>query len=129
MALSISEVAQRTGLSIYTLRYYDELGLLPQVKRAENGHRVFDEDVLGWINIIKCLRATQMPLAEMQRFTQLAHQDANTFAQQRALLEAHRREVEQRMCEVEAAIAMIDHKIQYMRKAEMNDTDTENAAE
>lgn len=118
MALTIGEVAQLSGLSIYTLRYYDELGLLPQVKRAGNGHRVFDEAVLGWIHILKCLRATQMSLADMQRFTQLAHQDVETFRQQRELLEAHRREVAQRMDEVEAAIALIDHKIAYMREAE-----------
>lgn len=118
MALTIGEVAQQTGLSIHTLRYYDELGLLPHVSRADNGHRVFAEDVLGWINIIKCLRATQMPLAELQRFTVLAHQDIDTITQQRELLEAHRQEVRQRMAEVEAAIALIDHKIDYMREVE-----------
>jgi MerR family transcriptional regulator, aldehyde-responsive regulator len=118
MLLSIGEVAHQTGLSIHTLRYYDELGLLPRVKRAENGHRVFDEDVLGWIHIIKCLRATKMPLSDIQRFTLLAHQDMDTITQQRELLEAHRREVSQRMEEIEAAIALIDHKIQYMREAE-----------
>lgn len=119
MELSISEVAHLTGLSIHTLRYYDELGLLPQVKRARNGHRVFGEDVLGWIHVIKCLRATQMPLSEMQRFTQLAHQDMNTLAQQRELLETHRREVEERMREVEMAIALIDDKIHHLREAEL----------
>lgn len=118
MSLSIGEVAQQTGLSIYTLRYYDELGLLPQVKRAENGHRVFDQDVLGWIYILKCLRATQMSLSDMQRFTRLAHQNIDTITQQRELLEAHRREIEQRMCEVEAAIALIDDKIRHMRETE-----------
>ena len=118
MMLSIGEVARQTGLSIYTLRYYDELGLLPEVKRLDNGHRVFDEDVLGWINVLKCLRATQMPLADIQCFTQLAQQGVVTIAQQRALLEAHRREVERRMGEVEEAIALIDHKIEYMREME-----------
>jgi DNA-binding transcriptional MerR regulator len=118
MALSIGEVAQLTGLSIYTLRYYDELGLLPQVTRAENGRRVFGDEVVGWIGIIKCLRATQMPLSNMQRFTQLAHQDIDTITQQREMLEAHRREIAQRMVEVEEAIALIDHKIQYMRETE-----------
>jgi DNA-binding transcriptional MerR regulator len=118
MALSIGEVAQLTGLSIYTLRYYDELGLLPQVTRSENGRRVFGDEVVGWINMIKCLRATQMPLSNMQRFTQLAHQDIDTITQQREMLEAHRLEIAQRMREVEAAIALIDDKIQYMRTTE-----------
>lgn len=122
MALSIGEVADLTGLSIYTLRYYDELGLLPQVKRAENGHRLFDEEGVGWIHIIKCLRATHMSLSDIQRFTQLAHQESDTIAQQRALLEVHRREVEQRMCEVQAAIALIDDKIHHMRETEARKT-------
>jgi hypothetical protein len=55
----------------------------------------------------------------MQRFTQLAHQGIDTIRQQRALLEAHRREIEQRMGEVEAAIALIDHKISYMQAMEV----------
>jgi DNA-binding transcriptional MerR regulator len=111
-------VSHLTGLSIYTLRYYDELGLLPHVRRLDNGRRVFAQGVLGWIDMIKCLRATQMPLSEMQLFTQLAHQDMNTITQQRELLEEHRREIAQHMDEVEAAIEMIDHKIQYMREVE-----------
>jgi DNA-binding transcriptional MerR regulator len=122
MSLSIGEVADLTGLSIYTLRYYDELGLLPQVRRAENGHRLFDEEVVGWIHIIKCLRATHMSLSDIQRFTHLAHQESDTIAQQRALLEAHRREAEQRMCEVQAAIRLIDDKIQHMRETEAKKT-------
>jgi len=117
MSLSIGKVADATGLSIHTLRYYDELGLLPQVRRAKNGHRLFDEDVLGWINILKCLRATQMPLAEMQNYTQLYQQGLDAIGQQRELLEAHRREVAQRMCEVEAAIKLLDEKIAYLQEA------------
>jgi DNA-binding transcriptional MerR regulator len=115
---SIGEVAHLTGLSIYTLRYYDELGLLPQVRRAENGHRVFDEEIVGWVHIIKCLRATHISLSDIQRFTELAYQGGDTITQQRALLEAHRREIEQCMSEVNAAIALIDDKIRHMRETE-----------
>jgi DNA-binding transcriptional MerR regulator len=114
MSLSIGKVAEKTGLSVHTLRYYDALGLLPQLKRAENGHRVFDEDFLGWINMLKCLRATQMPLAEMQAYAQLYLQGPEAAEAQRALLEAHRQEVAQHMAEVEAAIRLLDHKIAYL---------------
>jgi DNA-binding transcriptional MerR regulator len=124
-ALSIGEVAELTGLTIYTLRYYDELGLLPQVKRAQNGRRLFGDDVVGWIDMIKCLRATQMPLSDMQRFTHLAHQDIDTITQQRELLEAHRREIALRMEEVEAAIARIDDKIRYMKEREVEKSNIE----
>jgi hypothetical protein len=63
-----------------------------------------------------------MSLSDIQRFTHLAHQEGDTIAQQLSLLEAHRREVEQRMCEVQAAIALIDDKIQHMRETEAETT-------
>lgn len=116
MPLSIGEVARLTGLTIHTLRYYDDCGLLPQVERADNGHRRFDEDDLGWIEILKCLRATDMPLADMQRFTQLVAQGPSTAGQRRDLLEAHRRMVEARQRETEAALARIDEKIKHYRE-------------
>lgn len=76
--MSISEVARLTGLSIHTLRYYDECGLLPQVQRTASDHRQFDETDLDWIDILKCLRATEMPLADIQRFTELVQQGMHT---------------------------------------------------
>ncbi len=127
MALTIGDVARLTGLSIHTLRYYDERGLLPQVERAENGHRVFDADDLDWIEILKCLRATEMPLTEMQRFTQLVQDGPVTASQRRALLEAHRREVEARMQEIETALVRIDEKITHYREMERHTTEAEQA--
>lgn len=127
MALSIGDVARLTGLSIHTLRYYDERGLLPQVKRAENGHRVFDADDLDWIDILKCLRATEMPLADIQRFTRLVQDGPETASQRRTLLKAHRRAVEARMHQIESALVRIDEKIGHYRKMESREIDAEKA--
>jgi MerR family transcriptional regulator, aldehyde-responsive regulator len=122
MTLSIGDVARLTGLSIHTLRYYDERGLLPQVKRAENGHRIFDADDLDWIDILKCLRATEMPLAEMQRFTQLVQVGPTTAGQRRALLEEHRQAVEARLREIQTALVRIDEKIDTYRQMTSHET-------
>ncbi|NJL56168.1 MerR family transcriptional regulator [bacterium] len=72
------------------MRYYDECGLLPQVQRTASGHRQFDETDLDWIDILKCLRATEIPLADIQRFTELVQQGMHTAAERRQLLEQHR---------------------------------------
>jgi hypothetical protein len=56
--LTISEVAERTGLTRHTLRYYERDGLMLGVGRASSGHRRYSERDLGWIELITKLRAT-----------------------------------------------------------------------
>ena len=43
MSLQISQLANETGLSIHTLRYYEKEGIFPPVKRNENGIRIYDQ--------------------------------------------------------------------------------------
>src|SRR6266568_4461292 len=62
---SIQQVADRTGLSIHTLRYYEQIGLLVSIYRLPNGHRRYSEANIRWIAFIKCLRAAGMPLVEI----------------------------------------------------------------
>lgn len=92
--------------------------MLPQVRRTSSGHRLFNEDDLDWIDILKCLRATEMPLADIQRFTELVQQGAQTASERRQLLETHREAVLQRQREIERAIERIDEKISHYRQAE-----------
>ena len=60
--LTIAEVAERTGLTRHTLRYYERDGLMLGVGRAGSGHRRYSERDLGWIELITKLRATGMPI-------------------------------------------------------------------
>jgi len=69
--LTISEVAERTGLTRHTLRYYERDGLMLGVGRAGSGHRRYSERDLGWIELITKLRATGMPIREVRRYAEL----------------------------------------------------------
>ncbi len=67
-AYSISQAAERTGLTAHTLRYYERDGLmLGEVDRSTTGHRRYTERDLGWITMITRLRATGMPIREVGR--------------------------------------------------------------
>src|SRR5260370_8499802 len=90
---SIQQAAQRTGLRHHTLRHYERLGLLIYVYPLPNGHRRYDEGDLRWIDLLKCLRASAMPLSEMQRFAEITRQGTSTASERRELVEAHRRKV------------------------------------
>src|SRR6478672_9395442 len=65
--VKIGEVARRTGLSVRTLRYYEEIGLLPPTERRAGGHRVYDRSDLERLYRIGLLRQIGTPLAEIAR--------------------------------------------------------------
>jgi len=64
--LTIREVCERTGLSPRTVRYYEELGLLPGVRRRAAGRRVYGADELERLRFIQRLKALGLALAEIR---------------------------------------------------------------
>ena len=71
------------GISIYTLRYYEKIGLLKFVKRDENGIREFEPNDLIAISMTIYLRKTGMPLKEIKNYLQLAENGIDTVEQAR----------------------------------------------
>jgi DNA-binding transcriptional MerR regulator len=61
----IAELCERTGLSPRTVRYYEELGLLPDVRRRAGGRRVYGEPELARLRFIGRLKALGLSLAEI----------------------------------------------------------------
>lgn len=111
--LSIQQVAARTGLSDHTLRYYERIGLMDAVGRASSGHRRYTESDLEWITLLIRLRATGMPIVEMQRFAQLVRQGEDTIAERLQLLEAHPRALQKQAEAIHLTLAVLDEKIAY----------------
>ena len=71
MSYSIKEVADMMGVTTSTLRYYDQEGLLPDVKR-KNGIRVFEEKDFPWLRVLNCLKNTNMPIRKIKEYVDLA---------------------------------------------------------
>ncbi|MGO4454974.1 MerR family transcriptional regulator [Arthrobacter sp. RAF14] len=112
MSFTIAEVAERTGLSQHTLRYYERDGLLPrEVGRASSGRRTYSEQDVNGILMIARLRATGMPIAEVRRYAQLVRDgDASVPARLSLLLE-HREHVLAQLRQVQENLAAIEAKI------------------
>jgi DNA-binding transcriptional MerR regulator len=121
--LTVQEASDKTGLSAHTIRYYERIGLLPSIERASNGHRRYSADDIGWIEFLKCLRSTGMPISEMQRYVELQQEGDSTFQDRLALLEAHRRRIKIKIRELNNFLERIEGKIGYyqeMKKQQMN---------
>ena len=71
MRYSPGQVAEQTGFSLDTLRYYERIGLLDGIERNSGGQRVFTEGDVAWLRILRCLRDTGMPIQRMVRYAEL----------------------------------------------------------
>jgi DNA-binding transcriptional MerR regulator len=110
-SLTIAEVAALSGLSAHTLRYYERIGLLDPVARVHGGQRRYDAEDLAWLAFLQRLRATGMPIRHMQRYAELRRRGDSTLAARRAVLEAHRDEVLERIAELQRDLATVTDKI------------------
>ncbi|WP_431947146.1 MerR family transcriptional regulator [Actinacidiphila sp. bgisy167] len=108
---TISEVADITGLSAHTLRWYERIGLMPHVDRSATGQRRFTNRDLDWLAFVGKLRLTGMPVADMVRYAELVRLGDQTLCARRELLESTRRDVRRRIAELRDTLAVLDHKI------------------
>ena len=113
--LTVQQAADKTGLSAHTIRYYERIGLIPHIERAANGHRRYTEDDIGWIEFLKCLRSTGMPISEMQRYVELQQEGDATLHDRLAVLEAHGRRIKAKIQELNVFLARIECKLDYYR--------------
>lgn len=109
--LAIGEIAAATGLSAHTLRYYEDQGLIPMVRRNGAGHRRYRPEHVRWIGLLDRLRVSGMSIARMRDYVELAVRGDETAAERHALLEAHEADIDDRIAELEACRAIVRAKI------------------
>ncbi|MEY9964947.1 DNA-binding transcriptional MerR regulator [Streptacidiphilus sp. MAP12-16] len=117
--LTPAETVERSGFSLDTLRYYERIGLLTDVGRSPSGHRRFTAEDLQWLGILRCLRDTGMPIAEMRRYADLARcGDPKSLAERIALLEKHDTTVEEQVALLRAQQQHLREKIRYYQSVQ-----------
>ena len=115
---TIRTMAEQSGMTAHTLRYYERVGLIQPVGRARNGHRRYSEADAAWLNFLHCMRATNMPIREMQRYAALREMGEPTIEQRRQLLEEHQRTITSQIQALERALALLTYKINNYRQIE-----------
>ncbi|GLZ04256.1 MerR family transcriptional regulator [Actinomadura sp. NBRC 104412] len=108
---SPGQAAEKSGFSIDTLRYYEKIGLLEGIARSASGRRLFSEDDLAWLHMLRCLRDTGMPIAEMRRYAELVRGGDGTLRDRLALLREHDRRVEEQIARLRTQQGHIRWKI------------------
>jgi DNA-binding transcriptional MerR regulator len=111
-------MAERCGMTAHTLRYYERVGLIQPVGRARNGHRRYSDADEAWLQFLHCMRATSMPIREMQRYAALREMGEQTTLERRKLLEDHQAAIAAQIGALQQAHALLTHKIANYRKLE-----------
>jgi len=119
---TIQEVSKRTGLSIPTLRYYEEIGLIPQAKRVESSrHRRYTEKQVDLLENLSSLRLSGLSLKEMEQYVGLRHQGASGARQQQVLFAASLRKLEKQIQKLELRRKYLHGKLAYWQAVEVSD--------
>lgn len=114
---TIKEVAEKMNLPASTIRYYDKQGLLPFVERSESGYRSFSETDIRMLNMIECLKRTNMPIKEIKQFCQWVEQGDASLQQRYDMFLERRRVVEEQMEQLKKTMEVIDYKCWYYKTA------------
>ncbi|AKU96230.1 MerR-family transcriptional regulator [Labilithrix luteola] len=118
--LKIGEVAERAGVTVDTVRYYERVGVLPAAARRASGYRVFDETAVDRIKLVRQLQDLSLTLEEVQAMLVAVADDTATCARESARIESALRRSEER---IEALVAVRDRLREALRRCGRGECD------
>jgi DNA-binding transcriptional MerR regulator len=110
---TIKQTALITGLSEDTLRYYERIGLVGPIARAPSGHRRYSAVDHAWIDFLIKMLSTGMTLESLGRYIELFRRGDETAGERRAMLEAHTRQLEDQMSQLQETLSILNWKINH----------------
>ena len=110
---SMKEVCRQVGMSYETLKYYCNEGLVPNVKRAKNNYRIFDDRDIEWIKSLSCLKRCGMGITEMKEYVDLCLKGKSSIPERKIILEFKRNALLEKLHEINECIDYIDTKQQF----------------
>lgn len=112
--LTIKNVSRIMGISTYTLRYYEKIGLLDFVDRDKNGVRKFKPRDLLTLNTIECLKKTDMPLKDIKKYLNLVKEGITSVKERQQMFQKQKQKVENQIKELEVCLQTINKKLNYL---------------
>lgn len=117
MNYTIRQIAERIGVTVSTLRYYDKEGLLPFVDKKPNGTRVFKDEDFEGLAIITCLKNSGVPIKDIKKYMDLCAKGDSTLKERLEIFLERKEAVEKQMEELNKIMETIKHKIWYYETA------------
>ncbi|BAN75152.1 MULTISPECIES: MerR family transcriptional regulator [Lacticaseibacillus] len=111
--MTIDEVSKKFDLTKDTLRYWERIGLLPDIARNASGYREYDEHALNWVYYIMILRKAGMSIEALSEFVKLLREGDQTIAARKSLFIEQRDHLMAQRDNINKTLRYLDYKIDH----------------
>ena len=115
--MTIKEVSEKYDISSDTLRYYERIGMIPEVTRTASGIRDYQESDLSWVELVICMRKAGVSVESLIEYVKMCMQGDTTFSARLHLLQEEKEKLEEQESQLETAMKRLDYKISRYQKA------------
>ena len=110
MHYTIKEVADKLNISEHTLRFWAKSGFFPFITRDKNNIRLFSENDLNWVRIVKCLRSVGTENKAIKRYVDLCIIGDSTIKERYQIILDTKKKAYEQMEELKKQIDLLDYK-------------------
>ena len=107
---TIKDVSEMLNISEHTLRFWAKSDFFPFVKRDENNIRIFTEDDLAWVKIVKCLRHVGVDNKSIKKYIDLCIEGDSTIKERYELIKTTREKALTKMNDLQEQLKLLDYK-------------------
>lgn len=122
MFYTAGEAAKILGITASAIRYYDKEGLLPGLEKTSGGIRMFREEDLVSLRLIRCLKKAGLPLKEIRRFMNLPNDGEKTIHTRLSILLRQKEILQQKQKELDEMMNVVNYKIWYYTTSQAEGT-------
>lgn len=107
---TVKQVSEKFNISAYTIRFYDDQGLFPDVSRDSHGTRIFTDNNLEWISLVQCLRKTGMPVADIRHYIDLCKEGETSVSERYQIIMKQKEKAEADLKEMQYRLDVLRMK-------------------
>ncbi|SNR82517.1 heavy metal-responsive transcriptional regulator [Blastococcus mobilis] len=100
--MRIGELAEHAGLTVKTIRFYEQAGVLPEPERRPSGYRDYDDSAVARLRFVKAAQAAGLSLAEIREVIAVRDRNGPPCRHVTDLLNAHAADLDRRIAELTA---------------------------
>ncbi|MBS1369224.1 MAG: MerR family transcriptional regulator [Lentisphaeria bacterium] len=113
---TVKQVAEMLELSSHTIRYYDSIGLIPQLDRTDGNIRMFSEYTMSWVALVHCLRSSGLPIEGVKRYIKLCKIGDSTILDREKLILDQEVHLQELIAELHHQLDVLLQKKEYYRE-------------
>jgi len=112
---TVKEVSEIFNISVHTIRYYDKEHLFPYVTRGKHGERLFSDEDLQWVQLVKCMRQADMPLSEIRRYSDLCKLGDSTIPERYEMMLEQKTKIEANLEDMKKRLDYVEYKVKFYK--------------